>query len=147
MDYNQIISGLYVGSAPDPGHYQDRFNTIVLCAQEYQIPSDKLTVAEVLYCPLPDAEITKSQLFMAEVTAERIALRVLRSRKVLVTCMAGINRSAFVAGLAMKALGFGGRLILEKLRERRFEYCVSNECFEKILLDFSTLGCRTDLPR
>ncbi len=51
--------------------------------------------------PLEDVALTPKQAGLALKAAAEVARELFAGKRVLVTCMAGINRSAFVAGLAM----------------------------------------------
>lgn len=85
--------GSYPGDGPEAeaNAERDGFDAVVRCAAE--LPN--------LY-PLEDVpRITGTQLVLFLRAAQDVAARLKDGEKVLVTCAAGINRSALVAGLAM----------------------------------------------
>lgn len=61
--------------------------------------------------------------------------RWLRGDRILVRCQAGINRSALVAGLILIKEGYSASAAIELIRTKRFSYCLSNNYYEKWLLE------------
>lgn len=105
LDADRVASKLWVGSVPPQNLRAYGFGMVVLCAEEFQdIPVD----VQVLHAPFEDRHRVSPE---ARSTALRAATLVTAARRrgirVLVTCAAGINRSAFVAALSM--------LMLEKM--------------------------------
>jgi protein-tyrosine phosphatase len=117
IDAHRVSKHLWVGSKPPRSLKGSRFGLSVLCALEDQIPRDVPTV----YCPLVDIE--------DEMDAESRRDAILAAREVnkarrkgvdvLVTCYAGVNRSAFVAALAMIQAGGRPAEVITKIRLRR----------------------------
>lgn len=105
-DYDQIAEGLYVGAFPEPETVKvGMFDVIVFCAKELQPSSRRgYPVAEVLRIRIDDARLNPEILGAATSAAKAVAERVTQGKRVLVTCAAGINRSAFVAALALVRL-------------------------------------------
>jgi protein-tyrosine phosphatase len=102
LDANKVAPKLYVGSAPDPGRYE-AFQVIVLCAKEYQPPAEAFPSSRVIHAPFDDTMAPSDDELEIAIGAALQVVRELRAgNRVLVTCRAGQNRSAFVAGLAMK---------------------------------------------
>jgi protein-tyrosine phosphatase len=102
FDVNKVAPKLYVGSAPDPGQYP-AFQTIVLCAKEYQPPASAFPGSNVIHAPFDDTMTPSDAELETAIGAALQVVQALRAgHRVLVTCRAGQNRSAFVAGLAMK---------------------------------------------
>lgn len=131
-DYDEVYPGLWVGSRPEPGiEYRNKFDVLVLCAAEYQPDHRYLPQAPMLYhCPLwdfPPGVGTPSERDRNMQNAARCAIRVANSvrlgDKVLVTCMEGRNRSAFVAASAIHILtGRPGWYAMELVRAKRRPY-------------------------
>src|SRR5271154_2868113 len=100
---SEIAPGLFVGSKPAPGRHAG-VDTIVLAAMEYQPPADLFPGTEVIYAPLDDApsrSMREDEIEIATKAAARVARRLRAGRRVLVSCMMGLNRSALIAAIAM----------------------------------------------
>lgn len=137
---SRIVDGLWVGSAPPPGDYTDRFDVIVFTADEYQPPAQAFPGVRVRHFPYDDqAQPTERDLMTAWSGAEAVARDLRRGRNVLVTCMAGRNRSALVAALAVHLVtGEPGRACLGLVRAKRIDQegirALSNKAFQQYLI-------------
>lgn len=129
---------LWIGAYPWAGlHLRRQWDVLVLCAAELQPPSSAYPDVEVLHCPFDDGRLTRDEAARAEACARDVASRLLRGQRVLVTCAAGINRSALVAGLAVKRLsGLAGARVVEMIRNGR-PGALANPDFERYLLGLS----------
>jgi hypothetical protein len=101
IEANRIVSGLYQGSAPPqgPGVAAAGFDALVLCALEYQPPARCFPGAIVLRCPLDDdltRAVPKGGRRRVIEAGRQIAEILRRGGRVLVTCVAGRNRSGLV---------------------------------------------------
>lgn len=136
LDVTELLPGLWIGSAPPRGPMLgQRFDVVVLCAVEWpprgKDPAVFFPGVEALKLPLLDGPMTPEVAAAAEHMADRIARRVRTGRRVLVTCMAGRNRSGLVAALAVKALmGWPGRKASEHVRKWRLN-ALSNPAFRE----------------
>ena len=123
--YDQIVSGLFQGSAPDEGEKlkQQGFSILVLCAEEHQPESRRFPGLEaVIHAPNDDNGLTMSpsERSIALRAAALVARYVRDGKNVLVTCRAGRNRSGLVVALALHIMtGKSGRLCLERVRKFR----------------------------
>jgi protein-tyrosine phosphatase len=121
----KVAPGLYFGPAPRPGADVARsgFHVLALCAVENQPNEEQFAGVAVEHCPMHDDPVlgvTNKELRTAVNTATRIALHVAAGNKVLVTCRAGIDRSAFVTGLALlKLTNLTGEQVVHALRQAR----------------------------
>lgn len=110
---------------------------IVLAAEEYQLPEAQFPGTEVLHAPLdddPTRPLREDEIVMALRAADRVARRLRAGRRVLVTCALGLNRSALVAALAMRAVyGMKPDEIIERIRRARGRWALSNPNFEKLI--------------
>lgn len=107
----------------------------VACAEEhnpyYAAHANCLTI----WCPLDDCDPPrKGDLEKAHAASELVSRALYDSGDVLVTCAMGLNRSALVAGLALRNLGWKGRKIVEVIRMERGKYALSNRAFEQAVL-------------
>lgn len=115
------------------------YHTVALCAEELQDEGGVYFPPhiEVIRAPNDDRSgpMTERELEIACGAAERVTLAFLAGKRVLVTCAMGINRSAFVTGLALHQLtGMSGRDAIALIRKRRHPRCLSNETFQGVLL-------------
>lgn len=92
---------------------------------------------EVLRCPYDDSDtvISAIKAHLIVMTAKVVALHLQAGRTVLVTCVAGINRSSLVVALALQLYeGLEPWLAVERIRAKRSVHCLSNVCFERAAL-------------
>ncbi len=136
-DANRVGPKLWMGSAPSGPDldWPYPFAVLVLCALEYQPPASAFPSVEVIHAPNDDAAITSTIARNALRAAEQVA-RLTRSGKcVLVTCIAGRNRSGLVAGLSMVLNGVpGGEAVKAIQRARTMGLC--NPTFAAFVRDF-----------
>lgn len=143
-DYG-MTGAIWVGSVPPRGRALSRagFSHLVLCADDYQFPADLFPNVHVIHCPYEDIDgVTPSKATLALIfAAARAASEAARGGgKVLITCAAGINRSALCAALAMRMMGVRPHLAVTAIRARRYAYCLSNETFLRIALGQNKLA-------
>jgi protein-tyrosine phosphatase len=98
----------------------EKFHAWVACAMEhtpyYYALSNKLT----LWCPLDDCRPPRrGDVERALAASEFVAYQLEHGRHVLVTCAMGINRSALVAGLALRRCGLSGESAVAAIRRSR----------------------------
>lgn len=143
MTYDKIntegVRGtLYVGGAPQPNdRMQDWADTLVLCAQEYQPDLEDLEFGriEVLRVPLGDVNqpMSQGELSWVSSVASNVAKRLLGGKRVVVTCMEGLNRACLIAGMAMRMMGMGADRVIRNLRAARGDRGLCNETFERMV--------------
>lgn len=134
LDANEVHPGIWVGAAPrDKAAAALAFTHIVLCSEAWQFPAADFAPATVLHCPFEDEDtlLRGAILTMVFLAARAVAEAARSGGRVLVSCAAGRNRSALVAGLAMRMLG--EQLVVEKIRTRRRADCLTNTCFRRIV--------------
>lgn len=125
VDANYIVSGLYQGSEPPTGTIlaDQGFRLLVLCARGIQPPAAAFPGMRVIHCPLEDDQrsaLSESEWRRARGAAVEIAVAMRQGLSVLVTCAAGINRSAVVTALALHELyGYSGRAAADVVRGDR----------------------------
>lgn len=104
----KIVDNLYQGSFPPYGDTLSSmgFDVLVLCASEHQ-HADPYANIQVICAGGQDTEKYASLLTFVpnwKLAAKQVADAIIDGKKVLVTCMAGHNRSGFVIGLALGEL-------------------------------------------
>lgn len=136
LDASKVAPKLYVGAAPDPGKYE-AFQTIVLCAEEYQPPATAFPGSKVIHAPFQDTLAPSDEEIETAISAALQVVRALRAGdRVLVTCRAGQNRSAFVAALAMRRhWRMPSEKIIRDIRAARYA-ALNNYTFEVLIKRF-----------
>lgn len=121
---NKIIDGLYQGGYPPGGDSLSKqgVHVLVLCAEEHQDAS-MYEGLEVILAPGDDdrrPERLARDIDGWKSAAAQVAEHVMAGKKVLVTCMQGLNRSGIVTALALRELtGMSGTEIVRHIQERR----------------------------
>lgn len=132
-DFDPIIQNLFQGAAPPYGETVAKlgFDTLVLCAKENQ-REDLYPGIEVVLAPGDDdvrVERMMRDLPTWQQAAQIVAERVASGKKVLVTCMAGLNRSGMVTALALHQItGWSGKDIVEHIQASR-DMALCNDTF------------------
>lgn len=139
IDAHEVHERIWVGSVPPRGTRlasKHGFTHVVLCADDYQFPADAFRGITVIHCPYEDSDtvVPERTLALVFATARSVAEAQRGGGTVLVTCAAGINRSALVAALAMRMLGLKPWAAVERIRANRYSYCLSNTAFRRIAL-------------
>jgi protein-tyrosine phosphatase len=121
LDASAISRRLWVGSVPPFDRELPDFQMLVLCAYEHQPkPADIAFQGSVVRCPILDDTPTPWEKQRVLDAARQVATALSAKQTVLVTCHAGRNRSALVAGLSLcMVTRASGAQIVEVLRSRR----------------------------
>lgn len=130
---NRVIENLYQGGALAP---LSGFEVLVLCAAGVEPEEPIPDGVEVLRCRLHDCRPSGAEALRAAHCARLVAERVALGKRVLVTCLAGLNRSGLVVGLALRRLGFSPRRAVEAVeavREARGPDALSNPHFVALI--------------
>jgi protein-tyrosine phosphatase len=134
IDASNIVRRLWVGSQPPFDRHIPGFDVLVLCAEELQ-PERLGFQGTVIRCPIPDAELSADETRRAVATGRAVASQLTQGKTVLVTCAAGLNRSALVAGVAIGMVTkFDSDRIIKLVRARRSTDCLFNPHFRQILM-------------
>ena len=102
LDADRIAPGLYIGSAPAE-ETKLPFDILVLAAKEYQ-PREAFAHIAVVHVPLDDNfdHMTRDEVAAAIHVGRNVAVWLRKGQRVLVTCMAGKNRSGLISALALR---------------------------------------------
>lgn len=137
LDVARIAPKLWIGAAPPQGTSvrDEGFESLVLCAVEWQPPEDRYPGVEVHHAPFRDCHgVTRDEVATALQAADWTARRISEGRRTLVTCMAGRNRSGLVCSLALSmASGTDPAKCGEIVRRHRGPEALSNAKFVDIL--------------
>lgn len=128
---SQVFPKLYVGPHPHTCPSFDGVTLLVLCAHQHQDAS--AFRCRVHLCPLTDDNfgIVDGDRERATAAAGAIAGELREGGRVLVSCVAGQNRSSWVAGRAMLMLGCAPNNVVSALERERD---MSNYFFKQDLL-------------
>ena len=133
MDCNNVATRLWVGAQPPVDRTLPGFDTLALCAEEFQ-PSRMAFEGLVIRSPLPDGVLTAPEITRALLASRAVAEALQRGDRVLVTCHAGINRSALIASLALARITrMSARDLVVLMRTKRHPQALSNPHFVYIL--------------
>ena len=120
--------------AADPS-YLSRFALWVACAEELSPYPFAHDGCMTLWCPLDDVVPPRPGDIDRARAASFLVSRMLYSgQNVLVTCAMGLNRSALVAGLALRQLGLKGRAVVDSIRQERCRNALCNKAYEKAVI-------------
>lgn len=103
---DKIVDNLWMGSAPPMMHtVSQHFNALVLCAAEYQPDADCFFGVHVHHAPLHDnfQFMPQSEIVAAVRAAGKVIHWANEGKTILVTCLAGLNRSGLVTAIALCA--------------------------------------------
>jgi dual specificity protein phosphatase-like protein len=131
----EILPGqLYLGPDQRPGTLQG-IDVVVGVAKDRLVhPWDHPNVI-VEHVPLVDDGPPEPDDRSRATTAADLVLGHMNAgRKVLVSCYAGQNRSAWVVALVLKKKGYTGKEAVKLIRERRGYSALSNEFFEALVI-------------
>ncbi len=133
--YNFVIPGVLAqGSAPVPYTILP-FDTLVLCADEYQPSSKEFPgISQVIHVPLNDdgSPMTPNEMRFALKAGLEVAKQLRQGRRVLVTCWMGRNRSGVVSALALENLGIPYTQAVKAVRKAR-AFALTNKYFVNLL--------------
>ncbi len=128
---------LWQGSADDVMKDNSKFDLIILCAEEFQPEASLIAsaVTKVVHAPNDDSEnpFTRSQLDAAVRATRAVHDAYLSGKNVLISCMAGRNRSGLVTALTLHLLfGLSGQEAREFIRAK-VPHALTNPHFNRFL--------------
>lgn len=135
LDAHLVHTRLWVGSEPPLDRNLPKFSTLALCAAEIQPQDGDIRFGgRVIRARLHDHKPSDIEVRQAVGAAALVARELRRGGNVLVTCAAGLNRSALVAGIALlQTTKLGPDFIVRLFRARRSQSCFSNPHFVELL--------------
>ena len=141
---NLVYGRLWMGDAPPIGFSIGlKFDVLVLAAMEYQ-PAQLFNDVEVVQAPMDDlpTPIRSSMFDIALHASHTIAGALADGKTVLVTCLAGLNRSGLISAMSlMEAYGMSADDAILKVREARGPNALCNHSFTRFLRTFNYSVC------
>jgi protein-tyrosine phosphatase len=139
--YSIIQPDLAMGGAiTDSSAAFEEFDILVLCAGEWQphvsLPEEDRE-KRVIRVPYDDSHsaLIPSVLKSLHKAAEELTEEHKRGKRILITCMAGRNRSGLLTALVlMKRFGFPAHDAIQTIKERRGDFALTNTTFTSYLL-------------
>jgi protein-tyrosine phosphatase len=122
MNAHEVSKNLWVGAVPtDPAAVSKQFDALVLCAKEFQdvFPQHMYPKTDLILAPMNDGKPTDKEKYIALKAALGVRSHLDKGHKVLVTCAAGVNRSALVAALAMMMGEDTAKSAVDTIRKKR----------------------------
>lgn len=134
MSADRVAPKLWMGSAPPTDRaLADRgFDVVVLAAKEYQ--PHGFRGIEVIRVPMDDAQLSDREAWAAYDAASQVVAHLRAGRRVLVTCMMGLNRSGLITALALKGLGVPEQRAIAMVRGARGPRALHNRSFVREIL-------------
>jgi protein-tyrosine phosphatase len=113
----------------------EKFQLWVACAMEYTPLYYALQNRLTVWCPLDDrSPPRRGDVERALAASVLVADQLQHGKHVLVTCALGLNRSSFVAGLALRRMGVSGAKAVQLIQQARGELALSNQSFLELVL-------------
>jgi protein-tyrosine phosphatase len=132
-DANAIAPRLWIGAVPPFDRDLVKVDLLVLCAAEIQ-PERLAFHGAVLRCPIPDDALDTQERKLVVMASTVVARTVAQGQRALVTCHAGLNRSALVIALALGQLTtMNSEQIIAHIRKHRSSKALYNPHFQKII--------------
>jgi protein-tyrosine phosphatase len=140
-DVDHVHGMLYIGSHPFPqtlrrgSPFHPNIDVLVACARERNVEADQHTDVVVRHFSIMDnGPPAEHEYWRAVEAAQFVHEQLTAGKNVLVTCLAGINRSAWVCGWALRHQGLDAKEAIKLLRRARGNHLLSNEFFEALVL-------------
>ena len=131
----EILAGqLYMGSHRTPGTVTS-FDVLVGVANDRLIKSSDHPNVIVHHFSIKDDGPPELDDRERALNAARLVdMHITGGRRVLVTCLAGYNRSGWIVGLTLLHRGWTPKDAIKLMREKRGSNVLNNEFFEAIVL-------------
>jgi protein-tyrosine phosphatase len=138
---HKIIDRLYQGGFPPPGDGLKNagVDVIVLCAREWQDETNDAYPGIIVIKAPGDDDTRHARLLRFidtwKAAAKQVVEHVKAGRNVLVTCMAGQNRSGIVTAMALVELtGLSGKACVDHVSSHR-PLALNNGTFAQYVID------------
>jgi len=125
LDVDHIYGTLWQGAAPPPGDSlaTEGYHALVLAATENQ-NKDAYTGVDVICAPGDDDEREwrfAKFLPVWQAAADEVVVRLGKKQNVVVTCMAGLNRSGIISAMVLQKLtNWPGDKIVKHIQSKRY---------------------------
>jgi len=139
MNYDKVATNLWVGNIPTyHEHVSRNFDAVVLAAKEHQdvIPEGLHKNLHIIQAPMADSKPSTAEKAEALKAALKVHEHNAKGHKVLVTCAAGVNRSALIAALAQVIGGVPAQKAIDRIRKHRMPASGSMPLFNQHFVKF-----------
>lgn len=122
IEAHKVGKNLWVGSAPeDPEAVSKHFDVLVLASNLHQniFPAKKYPKVTLIKAPMRDDEPSTEESAIALKAGLEVYEHNKAGKRVLVTCQAGVNRSALIAAIAMVLSGLSADDAITRIRAAR----------------------------
>jgi len=133
----RVAPGLYQGAMgwddTVEAAQSGKFNLVVLCAHDVELPSLPPGVVGV-HLKLKDAPMIPEDAWPAIWrTVGMVREAVLNGQRVLVACAMGLNRSGLITGLTLRSLWMTGSEAVTLIRRARGPFALRNGYFRSVV--------------
>ena len=139
LNADKVGQNLWVGGIPlNFDAVEKNFDALVLAAREHQdfFPVHQHPKLYVIHAPIDDSKPTREEKAQALLAGLQVYELNKAGKKVLVTCAAGVNRSALIAGLAMVISGLSADTVISQIRQRRKPVSGATPLFNNYFVKF-----------
>jgi hypothetical protein len=138
VDAARVAPRIWIGSQAPPGGAlaQGGFTAVVLCAEEWQPPAEAFPGLLVIHAPFDDdyKGLDEQQIQTAVNAVEESVKAHEQGHRVLITCMAGRNRSGLVTAWTVAVVhGMHPAKAGELVRDKRGLAALTNPSFRGLL--------------
>lgn len=139
LSYNEIVEGIAMGGAmKESSEAFSVFDVVVFCAGEWQ-PHVVFPEEERRFQPrilrVPYDDLTASVRLQLDKSVRQLAEWHKEGQKILITCVAGRNRSGLLTALVLRErFGMTGAETIALIRDKRGGFALTNGIFTSYLL-------------
>lgn len=139
IDANKIHDGLWQGALPPIGDvlHKAGYDVLVLAASEFQSNTSYDNI-EVICAPGDDDHRPRRMAAFLPIwkdAAKIVVERIRNGKVVLVTCIAGLNRSGMITAFALQELtGWSGKQCVDHIRKNR-QHGLCNQTFAEYIIN------------
>ena len=131
---SEVVPRLWQGGRPDIDEdYSGKYDLVVLAAEEYQ--PEHLIGVRVVHAPIPDEEFSElpEEIDAVRRAVYEVTYALKRNRRVLVTCLMGMNRSGLITALVLRRFfGMSADEAIARIRRAR-PGALSNALFVEMI--------------
>lgn len=133
---NQVALGLWIGQSPSAAEMLNGFDLVVNLEDRAPfLQENRGVMPRYIWAPMEDCDIqTKPEMpDQIRFLASLVNLALMGGKRVLIHCIAGLNRSGVVSARALIGQGFSAEKAIAAVRRARGEFALCNPSFEEWL--------------